>query len=160
MVKNISLLLSLLPIMLLPACSSSKTQAAAPIVQIQAVASLQIVGALPGSKSSPLFRPSDPAGIAAITKTAGWINRSSFIRDESQFERHGYPNVLRIVTKDGRQIDAEPAYHCESKKLNDSKTLKTCSNIKDEVLLSNGSARLRLHSSELFDWIIEGWKRE
>lgn len=153
-------LLSLLSIVIIAACSSIKAQAIGPIVQVESVSSLQVLGGLPGSKDSPLYRPANGAEIAAITKIAGWINRSSSVRDETQFERHGYPNVLRIVTKDGKQIDAEPAYHCESRKLDDSRTLKTCGIIDDEVLLSDGSTRLRLHSPELFDWIITGWKQE
>ncbi|MFC5648225.1 hypothetical protein ACFPYJ_03660 [Paenibacillus solisilvae] len=158
MVKNPGMLLSLLSVMLLSACSSIK--AAEPIIPPQAVTSLQVIGGLHGSKNSPLYLPLDSTGTNVINKVVGWINHSPSVRDETLMEKHGYPKILRIVTKDGNHLDAEPAYHCESKKLDDYRTLKTCTNIGGEVLLSSGSGRLRLHSQALYDWLIEGWKQE
>ncbi|WP_274654365.1 hypothetical protein [Paenibacillus humicola] len=139
------------------------------ILQIEDIASIQVVGGPPRTKPSPLYKFSDGTGKALITKIGGWINSSVPLGTQPDYGRHGYPRILKIQFNAGKPIFVEPGYKCIKLKKSPADiyipetqtvTIKSCGAIKDEIVLSSVSINLRAKSPELYEWLIEGWKTE
>jgi hypothetical protein len=124
------------------------------------VESLQVVGGLPGVKGSPLFLKTDTHGKAMISKAVEWINSSKIADGTTEFGKHGYPMVVRLKMNDGKIVIVEPAYNCILKTNEDGSGSKTCTPVKDEIVLSKDSKQIRLTSPEIYDWLQKGWKQE
>ncbi len=124
------------------------------------VASLQVVGSLHGIKGSPLYQTADETGKATIRKIIDWINSSKPAGVQKDYGRHGYPMVIKIKMNDGKIITVEPGYKCVSYKLSNGNGLKTCSYVKDEIVLRDDSNQIVAKSPELYEWLIKDWKKE
>jgi|HigsolmetaGSP11D_1036233.scaffolds.fasta_scaffold12686_1 hypothetical protein len=124
------------------------------------IESLQVVGGLPGTKHSPLFLNTEEAGKSTITKIVGWIHSAKPVSGQTEYGKHGYPMVISIKMDDGKMISIEPAYDCVSQTNADGSSSKTCTSIKDEIVYSNDSIKIRAKSPELYEWLKEGWKQE
>jgi hypothetical protein len=127
---------------------------------VENIESLQVVGGLPGTKHSPLFQNTEEASKATITKIVGWIHSAKPVSGQTDYGKHGYPMVISIKIDDGKMISIEPAYDCESKTNADGSGTKTCTPIKDEIVFSNDSNKIRAESPELYEWLKESWKQE
>lgn len=131
-----------------------------PAMKADNVASMQVVGGLPGTKHSPLFVGSEQAGAEVIDQLVGWINAAQIIDVQPDYGRHGYPMVVRIRLKDGGEITLEPAYECTTTTKAD-RSVKTCHAIKGEVALWDDTGGTRIAAPPLFDWLQSlqgGWK--
>lgn len=148
-------LLAFFLITVLSACTSemvSKTQT----IKAQDVESLQVVGGLPGTKGSPLYRQTDDKGKSIIAKIVGWINSSKPVSGQTEYGKQGYPMFVNLKMNDGKMYRIEPAYNCVSVSDNS----KTCTPVNDEIVLNQGSTKIRLASPELYEWLDNGWKQE
>jgi hypothetical protein len=124
------------------------------------IESLQVIGGKPGTKHSPLFQNNEEAGKAIITKIVAWIHSAKAVSGQTEYGKHGYPMVISIKMNDGKMISIEPAYDCVSKTNADGSGIKTCTPIKDEIVYSNDSNKIRAESPELYEWLKESWKQE
>jgi hypothetical protein len=124
------------------------------------IESLQVIGGLPGTKHSPLFQYTEEAGKATITKIVVWIHSAKPVSGQTELGKHGYPMVISIKLDDGKMISIEPAYDCVSKTNADGSGTKTCTPIKDEIVFSNDTNKIRAKSPELYEWLKESWKLE
>ncbi|MFC5651395.1 hypothetical protein ACFPYJ_20220 [Paenibacillus solisilvae] len=156
----------------LSACGSNKEvfEPKTPILKVEDVVSMQVVGGLHGTKPSPLYKISDATGKALITKIVGWINSSVPLGTQPEYGRHGYPMILKIQMNVGKPIYVEPGYKCVTLKSPPTDihiseqtqigTMKSCGAVKDEIVLSNTSINLRAKSPELYEWLNRRWKTE
>jgi hypothetical protein len=147
-------------IIIMSACSQNSNASNRQLLKVEDIASLQVVGGKPGTKPSPLFQNTDKSGKTIITKIAGWINASKPISGQTEYGKHGYPNVVSLRMNEGKIITVEPAYDCVSKTNADGSGTKTCTPAKSEIVLSNDSNKIRAESPELYEWLKEGWKKE
>ncbi|MCM2999993.1 hypothetical protein M3647_21185 [Paenibacillus cellulositrophicus] len=124
------------------------------------IESLQVVGGLPATKHSPLFQNTEESGKSTITKVVGWIHSAEPVSGQTEYGKHGYPMAISIKMDDGKMLSIEPAYDCVTQKNSDGSGSKTCNPIKDEIIYSNDSIKIRAKSPELYEWLKKGWKQE
>lgn len=164
--KIIVLLVVLMAAVIIPAfAASASTESPVKSAKLlshkyEDVASLQVVGSLHFVKGSPLYQTTDETGKAKIRKIIGWINSSKPLGVQKDYGRHGYPMVIKIKMNDGKIITVEPGYKCVSYKLSNGNVLKTCSYVKDEIVLRDDSNQILVKSPELYEWLIKDWKKE
>jgi uncharacterized membrane protein len=129
-------------------------------LKVEDIASLQVLGGLPGRAGSPLYQNTKETGKTIISKIVGWINASKPVDGQTEYGKHGYPMVINLKMNDGKMIIAEPAYNCVSKTNADGSGSKSCTSVEGEIVLSNDSSNMRAESPELYEWLSEGWKKE
>ena len=144
--------------------ATTKT-AVKPLTAMQAltaenIESLQVVGGIPGTKSSPVFQNNERAGKTVITKIVGWIHAAKPAGGQTEYGKHGYPMVISIKLDNGKFMSIEPAYDCVSTANADGSGFKTCTPIYGEIIFSNALNKIRAESPELYEWLKEGWKQE
>ncbi|MDQ0888820.1 hypothetical protein QFZ81_003908 [Paenibacillus sp. V4I9] len=152
--------LIVLIIIVMSTCKSNLSASNRQLLKTEEIASLQIVGGLPGTKHSPLFQNTDGNGKTTVTKIASWINASKPIRGQTEYGKHGYPMVVSLKMNDGKMITVEPAYDCVSKTNTDGSGSKTCTPAKNEIVISKDSNKIRAESPELCKWLSDGWEEE
>lgn len=129
-------------------------------LKVEDIASLQVVGGLPGTKGSPLYQSTNETGKTIITKIVSWINSSKPIGVQKEHGKHGYPMVIKLKMNDGKFMYVETGYTCVSKTNADGSGSKSCTTLKGEIVLSNDSTKIRAESPELYEWLNAGWKNE
>jgi len=101
-----------------------------------------------------LYQSSDVSAKATIGKINGGINSSTLVGIQPEYGRY-----LKIKMNNGKAIFVEPGYKCVTRELPDH-ILKKCYAVKDEIVLSLDSKQVRAKSPELYEWVMEGWKKE
>lgn len=155
MKKIRNVLMVVLSIVIVSAWSLPKSQ----MLKFEDVASVQVVQSLRGVKGSPLFEMKDEKGKTTIAKVVRWINASTPLGTPKDYGKVGYPESIRIVKNDGKEIMVTQAFKCDFLPLSNV-TLKKCSTVKDEIVLEDGSNKIQAKSPELFEWLQNGWKQE
>ncbi|AZN39917.1 hypothetical protein [Paenibacillus albus] len=129
-------------------------------LKVEDVASLQVVGGLPGTKGSPLYQSTNETGKTIIAKIVSWINTSKPTGVQEEYGKHGYPMVIELKMNDGKFMYVETGYNCVIKSNADGSGSKSCTTVKGEIVLSNDSTKMRAKSPELYEWLKAGWKNE
>jgi hypothetical protein len=124
------------------------------------VNSLQVAGGLPSNeKPNPLWKE-EAKGTKVISKVMGWLNSSEIVNGETNWGKHGYPNILNFYLNSGQIAVVEPAYNCDTTKDDKGYVTKRCTTANDEIIFNYESKHIRLKSPELYDWLQGGWKNE
>lgn len=124
-----------------------------PTIDPHEVLSIQVHRLNGGSR---IFKFSDGYEEVIINKVVKWINTSSPAEGSSDIKLKNTPiSKLKIRMKNGEVATVEPAYNCISEE-----QAKKCTIADGEVLYTKNKVKVRLKSSELFDWILVGWKFE
>ncbi|MEV5027875.1 hypothetical protein [Paenibacillus sp. LPE1-1-1.1] len=69
------------------------------------------------------------------------------------------PMVINILMNDGKKKIVSPAYKCVYTTLVNGNGLKQCAPVNGEIVLRNGSNKIRAKSPELYEWLQNGWKQ-
>ncbi|QOR67306.1 hypothetical protein IM538_03975 [Cytobacillus suaedae] len=102
------------------------------------------------------FKYSDGYEEVIIDKVVKWINTAAAAEETSELELNNAPiSKVIIRMKNGEVATIEAANNC-----NLEKQAKNCTIADGEVLYTKSKMKVRLKSSELFDWILVGWKFE
>jgi len=150
--RTLYLLALLLIVTLLPGCISYSNKAILRSIDPKNVKSLQVVGGLPGTQSSPLYLGNNEDGGKKIRKITGWINTAIPINGQTTYGKHGYSKEINIIMKNGKLITVEPAYDCIIHS-STSYSTKVCKPIKNEIVITINKHILRARSSELSGWL-------
>jgi hypothetical protein len=138
-------------------------------VKVENVISMQVLGGLASTNPSPLYKNNTAIGKEMITKVVAWINSSAPIGEQPDYGKHGYPRVLKIqLSMDTLYV--EVGYKCVTSNSpppglfgpeGQIASFKSCSEVKDEIVLSNNKLNLRAKSPQLYEWLKkmgEDWK--
>ncbi|WP_052427481.1 DUF3888 domain-containing protein [Neobacillus niacini] len=108
------------------------------------------------SGGSRIFKESDGFEEVIIRKVIDLINAATPIKGQINLAiNKPLSTVIKIKMKSGEVALIEPAYNC----IFHNET-KTCTLADDEVILNQNNKNIRLKSTELFDWLLIGWKYE
>ncbi|MDQ0888782.1 hypothetical protein QFZ81_003870 [Paenibacillus sp. V4I9] len=124
------------------------------------VNSLQVEGGLPSNEKLNPFRKEEVKGTKVISKVMGWLNSSEIVDGETNWGKHGYPNILSFYLNSGQIAVVEPAYKCDIKKDDKGYGTKRCTPANGEIVFNYESKHFRLESPELYDWLQGGWMKE
>ncbi|WP_462411558.1 DUF3888 domain-containing protein [Neobacillus sp. Marseille-QA0830] len=117
------------------------------------VSSIQVSRLSGGSR---VFRENDGYEEPVVRKVVEWLNTANPINAATDLHQPKAPTaVLKINMKNGDVLTVEPAYHCT-----DQNKSKTCTLADGEVLVIHNNQSDQLKSTELFDWLLAGWKYE
>jgi len=122
------------------------------------VHSLQIVSGRAGHvKLSPLFRTNDAKGKLIIAKVVKWIKSAKPVDGMvgSGSVKGGLPNYIEMKTNSGELFQVHLAWDCFH-----GAGWTTCNTVKGEVNIYDKNGGKRVSSSELYNWIKDGWKSE
>lgn len=119
--------------------------------------SVLMIGGRPGAP----YRGTEWTGEAPILpRITGWLAAAKPVPGPTDVGRHGNPMAIRVKLADGRHIDVEPAYDCDSRNLSTDRILRTCSPAAGEIVISCESGKIRAKSVEMYAWLTEGYKSE
>lgn len=122
------------------------------------VHSLQVVsGRARHVKLSPLFRTNDAKGKLIIAKVVKWINSSKPVDGMvgSGSVKGGLPDYIEMKTNSRKLFQVHLAWDCYH-----GSGWTTCNIVKGEVNIYDKNGGKRVFSSELYNWIKDGWKSE
>ncbi|RAP74711.1 hypothetical protein [Paenibacillus montanisoli] len=129
-------------------------QSKKPLLKPENITSVQSNSRSGGSR---LFKESDGYEEVTINKVIKWINESSLSVGTTEIEFNNPPTLPNVIIKmkNGNRSVIEPAYNC----LPATQT-KLCTIAEGEVIYAWNNDKVRLKSTELFDWLLVGWKYE
>lgn len=131
-------------------------------VKVEDVVSMQVVGGLAGTRPSPMYKNNNAIGKEVITKVTDWMNSSIPIGVQPVYGRHGYPRILNIQLTTKDPLYVEVGYICVTSNTPPPGVLipkeeigifKSCSELKDEIVIGNSTSALRIKSPQLFKWL-------
>ncbi|WP_201004113.1 hypothetical protein [Paenibacillus glycanilyticus] len=131
-------------------------------VKVEDVVSMQVVGGIHGTKPSPMYKNNNAIGKEVITKVTDWINSSIPIGVQPVYGRHGYPRILKIQLTTKESLYVEVGYICVTSNTpppgvltpkGETYIFKSCSELKDEIVIGNSTSSLRAKSPELYKWL-------